>query len=114
MGLAGILVMLVGLEWLRGNWRGAQALRVAGGVAIAAALCVVPYVFALQQHSGAWELTHKKSVSQFTGAAPRAADVAAPPPIPASAPAPSPLHAAIPPSLAAARAVLDVVARGRA
>jgi hypothetical protein len=107
VGLAGILVMIVGLEWLRGNWRGAQALRVAGGVAIAAALCVVPYVFALQQHSGAWELTHKKSVSQFTGAAPRAADVAAPPPIPASAPAPSPLHAAIPPSLAAARAVLD-------
>ncbi len=107
VGLACILVMIVGLEWLRGNWRGAQALRVAAGVAIAAALCVVPYVVALQQYSGAWELTHKKSVSQFTGAAPRAADVAAPPPMPPSARAPSPLHAAIPPALAAARAVID-------
>ena len=107
LGLACILVAIVGLEWLRGNWRTAPALRVAGGVAMAAALCVMPYVFALQQNSGEWRLTQKKTVSQFTGAAPRAADVAAPAPITPSAPAASPLSAPIPPSVAPARAQID-------
>ena len=107
LGLACILVAIVGLEWLLGNWRTAPALRVAGGVAMAAALCVMPYVVALQQHSGEWRFTQKKSVSQFTGAAPRAADVAALPPITPSALAPSPLRASIPPSVVATRAQID-------
>jgi hypothetical protein len=100
LGLACVLIVLVGLEWLRGSWRLASALRVAGGVATAAALCVAPYVIALQQNTGEWALTHKKSVSQFMGAGPVATDVAAAPPR-------SPLHAPAPPSVLTARLQLD-------
>ncbi len=77
LGLACALVALVGFGWLRGSWRIAPALRVAGGVAAAAALCVAPYVIALEQHGGEWALTHKKSMSQLTGALPASTDVAA-------------------------------------
>lgn len=107
LGLACILVAIAALEWSRGTWRIAPALRFAGGVAAAAALCVAPYVVALQQHSGAWGLTQKKSVSQITGAAPRATDLAAPPPVTRKAPALSSLHAPIAPSVALARAQTD-------
>lgn len=107
LGLACILVAIAALEWSRGAWRPVPALRFAGGVAAAAALCVAPYVVALQQHSGEWGLTQKKSVSQITGAAPRAADIAAPPPVQRKAPKLSPLHAHIPPSVAAPRAQMD-------
>jgi len=107
LGLACILVAIAGLEWSRGNWRLVPALRFAAGVATAAALCVAPYVVAVQHQTGAWGLTQKKSVSQLTGAAPRAADVAAPAPIPRRTAAASPLHAAIPPSAAVARAQID-------
>ncbi len=107
LGLACILVAIAGLEWSRGNWRLAPALRIAAGVATAAALCVAPYVVAVQHHTGAWGLTQKKSVSQLTGAAPDATDVAAPAPIPRRVAASSPLHASIPPSLVATRALID-------
>ena len=107
IGLACALIVMVGFEWLRGNWRLAPALRVAGAVATAAALCVAPYVIALHQNSGEWALTHKKSVSQFTGAGPGSTDIASAPPRVQRMPARSPLRAPVPPSIAAARAQLD-------
>jgi hypothetical protein len=106
LGLACVVTVLVGLEWLRGSWRLAPALRVAGAVATAAALCVAPYVVALQQNGGGWTLTHKKSVSQLSGAAPPAANVASPTTAP-SAPARALLRAPVPSGVSASRAQLD-------
>jgi len=107
LGLACVVIVLVGLEWLRGNWRLAPAMRVAGGIATAAALCVAPYVIALQQNSGDWTLTHKKSISQFTGAGPGSTDVASARPPAQRMPARSPLYAPVPQSILATRAQLD-------
>ena len=107
LGLACVLIALVGFEWLRGTWRVVPALRVAGGVATAAALCVAPYVIALEQNGGGWTLTHKKSVSQFTGAGPASIDVASAPPRVQRMPARSPLHAPVSPAIAATRIQLD-------
>jgi hypothetical protein len=69
---------------------------------VAALLCVAPYAIALQQHSGAWSLTKKKTMAEVTGVMP---DVAA---APRAAPRThSPLYAPVPASVAAGRLQLD-------
>ncbi len=106
LGLACVLIALAALEWLRGRWRIAPALRLAGVVAAASALCVAPYVIALAQHSGAWALTHKKQVPQWAGGAAASAKLVAPPAEQSDATR-SPLLAPIPPGVSAQRAQLD-------
>ena len=106
LGVVCVLIALVGLEWLRGAWRTAPALRLMAVVTAAAALCVAPYVIALQQDSGEWALTHKKSVRQWSWAAP-ARGTGVTPQAERSTPARSPLLAPIPPGVSAPRAQLD-------